>query len=483
MRLWAALLAILLFAGSARPQGSNDAILRALSQKQFDVALKAVDDGLKSRPADARLWMLRGAALSGLQRVKEALAAYRKALEIQPTLVPALEASAQIEYNTKDPNAGRTLAKILAIDPANAVAHAMAGVLAYEAKDCDGAIRHFGKAAQMIAADKTSMHEYGSCLLETNRAREAVPVFQTLLSMDPSDARVRLSLVLALAGLNQPAQAIEVLMPMTQGPRPDADVLGLLAELYRSNQQVDQAVAAFRRGIEIHPKEERLYIGLAALCAYYNSGELGLEIVGIGLRNIPDSSRLYAMRGVLDSQMGRSEEAMADFARASDLSPVERVGTAGVALSLLQEGRTDELIAVVRERLRKSPADAGSLYLLAQGLLRKGARPGDAGFSEARGSLEKAVKLEPKFDQALALLGKLYLDLKMYDPALRELELALKLRPDNRVAMYQLMLAYAAAGRNEDSARTRELLQSTLDREREEEMRRNQIRLTKAPDR
>jgi tetratricopeptide (TPR) repeat protein len=481
-RAYVVLSLLLLAALAASQSPQSDPIMQALSHKRFDVALQAIDTALKTRPTDARLWMLRGAALGGLRQTKESLAAYRKATQLQPNLMPALQAEAQLEYSIKDPTARRTLGKILALDPKSEVAHAMAGVLAYEAQDCDGAVQHMDKAAKLVAARRTSLEEYGYCLLQVNRPHDAAPVFQTLLSTDDTDTRVRLNLVLSLAAANQPAQAIEVLTPLATVATPDADVLGLLAELYRSNDQVDKAIAAFRRGIEIYPKEERLYIGLAALCSYYNSGELGLEIVQIALKNIPSSSRLYAMRGVLNSQMGKEEESMADFARASDLSPVEQVGKTGVALSLMQEGRLDEVIQLAREQLEKSPDDASSHFLLAQALLRKGARPGDGTFAEAGTALERSVRIEPKFDQARALLGKLYLDQKKYDPAIKELEAALNLRPANRVAMYQLMLAYQAAGRSRDAARIQEQLKATMEKERQEELQRNKIRLMKVPE-
>src|SRR5262249_24082473 len=100
----------------AAPQ-ANDAIAQALSQRQFDTALRIIDDGLKGQPSDARLWMMRGAALYGLRQPKDSLAAYRKAIQLQPNLMPALQAVAQLEYAGKDPTAAKTLAKILTLDP------------------------------------------------------------------------------------------------------------------------------------------------------------------------------------------------------------------------------------------------------------------------------------------------------------------------------------------------------------------------------
>src|SRR5438477_11090981 len=96
-----------------------DPIVPALSEHHFDAALRSIDTALQSQPADARLWMLRGAALHGLKRDRESLAAYRKAVALQPKNLLALQAVAQLEYSGNDAAAAKTLARILEIQPDN----------------------------------------------------------------------------------------------------------------------------------------------------------------------------------------------------------------------------------------------------------------------------------------------------------------------------------------------------------------------------
>jgi DNA-binding SARP family transcriptional activator len=96
--------------------------------------------------------------------------------------------------------------------------------------------------------------------------------------------------------------------------------------------------------------------------------------------------------------------------------------------------------------------------------------------------LQKAVRISPSFDQAHALLGKLYLDLGKSAVGIKELEAALQIKPDNRVAIYQLMLAYQAAGREGDAARMQARLKDTIEKERQDDLRRSRIRLMRVPD-
>jgi cytochrome c-type biogenesis protein CcmH/NrfG len=118
---------------------------------------------------------------------------------------------------------------------------------------------------------------------------------------------------------------------------------------------------------------------------------------------------------------------------------------------MLQEGRIDDVIRQSREQIRKDPRDAAGHFMLAQALVRKGATPGEPAMAEAQASLQKAVQLSPQFDQARALLGKLYFDSGKHALAVKELEAALQIKPGNRVAIYQLMLAYGAAGVRADA--------------------------------
>jgi cytochrome c-type biogenesis protein CcmH/NrfG len=180
--------------------------------------------------------------------------------------------------------------------------------------------------------------------------------------------------------------------------------------------------------------------------------------------------------------MGEREKSIADFEHASELSPEEGIGRTGLALGLLQEGRFDDLIHEAREQLKKNPQDTGSLFMLAQATLRKGAKPGDPGLTEAQTALEKAVRISPQFDQAHALLGKLYRDLGKSALALKELEVALQIKPDNRVAIYHLMLVFQAAGREDDARRMQDRLKATIEKERQDDLRRSRVRLMKLPD-
>jgi tetratricopeptide (TPR) repeat protein len=87
------------------PSGERTSITALLKRGEHAKALEAIDAMLAASSAqasgNARLWTLKGLALSGLERSAEALAAYHKALDIEPRSIAALQGAAEVEYRTR----------------------------------------------------------------------------------------------------------------------------------------------------------------------------------------------------------------------------------------------------------------------------------------------------------------------------------------------------------------------------------------------
>lgn len=73
----------------------------------------------------------------------------------------------------------------------------MLGVLAYERKNCEEAVRHFELSGAQSNSNDAALWQYGNCLYELRRSEEAAAKFSLLLSLRASDA-VRHNLGLAL---------------------------------------------------------------------------------------------------------------------------------------------------------------------------------------------------------------------------------------------------------------------------------------------
>jgi cytochrome c-type biogenesis protein CcmH/NrfG len=121
----------------------GDSLSEALQSRRFQDAVALADTLLESQPRDPRIWTARAVALGGLGRDQESLSSFEKALSFAPKFVPALKGAVEVSYRLHDGRTAALLDRLLALDPRNGVAHAMAGVLAFEADNCAAAVSHF----------------------------------------------------------------------------------------------------------------------------------------------------------------------------------------------------------------------------------------------------------------------------------------------------------------------------------------------------
>jgi tetratricopeptide (TPR) repeat protein len=177
----------------------------------------------------------------------------------------------------------------------------------------------------------------------------------------------------------------------------------------------------------------------------------------------------------------QSHEARDDQVQASTLDPDELYGSVGLSLVLRQADRLPEATALLRGKLARHPRDATLNYLLADVLLRSDPDPASPESAEARTALKRALLAKPDFAKAHATLGRLQLRAGEVAGAADELRMAVRIDPNDRLALNQLVLAYRRLGQQEDAAAVAGQLKKLVEAERTEEIARNRVRLYRAP--
>ena len=458
--------------------GADD-LTDALAAGRYADAVRLADARLKLQSRDARVWTIRGIALEQLQRLPESLQSFEQALAIEPQSLAALQGATEVAYRTKSPRAQALVARVLARDPMNSTAHAIAGVLAVEAGRCDKAVAHFRQSGSALGGDAVALTQFGGCLLRLNQPADAAAVFERLLREggDTPSARYNLAVAQLQAGRND--QALSNARTAVDASPRDPDTLSLFAAANAATGHLQEAIAALRSAIELAPDDERHYVDLAVICLDHDAAALALEVINAGVSRNPNAARLYTMRGAIHANRAELDEAVQDFERARALSPDELYGSVGLSMVLRQTNRIPEAIALLRKKLVQRPADATLNYLLADALMRGDPTPGSAEFREARKALGRALRANPAFASAQAALGKLMLRAGDLPAAIDALQVALKLDDSNRLALNQLIIAYRRSGQDADARIAAEQLTALLTRERAEEVARNRVRLVK----
>ncbi len=440
------------FFAIAAPLFADIAAIRASIQAgRFAEAVAACDRELKTSPASAPILTLKGLALRASGDDSAGLAAFRQAINAAPAYLPALQAAAQLEFQSRDRRAGQTLATIAKLNPANVTAHAMLGELAFESRECTRAVQHFAKTPRQPLA----RWQYGVCLFELERWREAAAEFQALLALREHPP-TRFNLALCHWRAKDPAATLAALEPIV-GPDADAGTLSLQAAALRERKEIPRAIEVLQRAIAVHPRDERLLLDLAVICLDQNAVGLGIAVLEAGVSNIPGSVRLLTFLGVFQMRYGNLEKAEEQFRAVEKLSPESGMGQVAAAMAMMQLGLPDD--AIRRLRGISAPSPMVSL-MLARAILQK--NPSSQERLEAKKLLAAVIAAEPANTSAYSLLGKTLAQDGDAANAATALETALKLDPADRAAAYQLMLLYRRAGRSAEAARLNKKVRESI---------------------
>ncbi len=453
------------------PLHASNPVAEALAGGQFARALQLTDTLLESYPDDARLLTVRGMALKGLGR-RDSIDSFEKALERAPDFLPALEGAAEAAYWFHDSRLGEFVRRILAKDSANSTAQAMAGELAFEAKDCASAVDHFGKAGPLAARSELAVR-YGQCLIEVHQADRAVRLFEDLLSKDPGNDLLRFNLGICEFAARRFEVAVKTFAALLASPLPRSVLLDNLALAEGQLGRMEEARGHLLTAIQAAPEREGNYLDLAVLLLENRLAPEALRVADQGLLRLPQSARLRTVRGVILAEQSRYEEAEAQFEEADRLFPERALGVAGQGVLYSKLEQKDAAAALLRQRLRRSPDDYFLNYLLADVLFSAGPEPDSASEVEARQALERSIRVNSFFPNSRVLFGKLLIRRKDPDAAIRQFKTVLRYDPANRTALYQLAVALRKIGQTEEAEKTfgqfRDAVKQTLQEQPTEE--------------
>ena len=264
--------------------------------------------------------------------------------------------------------------------------------------------------------------------------------------------------------------AIEVLHELRGTGQDGVDVENLLAQAYIGNAQPQEALAAVRKGATRSPQNEKLYVFVVDACMDHKDYRLGLEVIDIGLSNLPQSARLHYERAMFLTQLDQPDQAKPQFELVGKLAPGSEIAHMAAAQKELFEGDIPEAIRWAREGVKQGYENPALLTILGEALIRSGVTPGQSEFAEAQTALEKAVTQRPNDPASQIALGSLYLTAGRLDDAITHLEIARQLEPGKSSVYALLARAYRRQGNQQQAQGALNILEG-LNREQADHIR------------
>lgn len=425
-----------------------DTIRDLIRTGRFQDAIARCEAALRSSPTPAPYWTLKGLALRGAGDTIGAANAWERAGGYRP----ALQALAQIRFDSRDPAAKSTLERLLRANPASQEARAMLGTLTFESRDCEATVRTLTPITTPSPAIRWQL---GVCQFELQRYSLAATQFTALLKLR-EHAPTRYNLALAHWHGRDYRATSAVLAQAT-----DADSLRLLAAARQSDGDVAGALAVLRMGVDAFPDDERFVVDLAVLCFDQGDYDLGAEVAEAGVQRHPASTQLPVLLGTLQVRAGQLDKGEATLRGVEQSSPLGRIGLASL---LMQLGLAGEAANLLNSAAHSQPPDDRAIVTWARAVLRTSSPP-----ASVLPLLEGTVSRDARNAAAHALLGKLYARRGSIPAAIRVLRTAITLDPSDRASTYQLMLLYRKQGEVQAAAQMSSLFQAMTRAAQEEE--------------
>jgi tetratricopeptide (TPR) repeat protein len=468
--------------------------LSLLAVPQAPAAQARVTEG----PDDAPYYFLVGRYLEGEGKVDEAVAAFRKAIELDPkSAEPRAELAALYARQDKAREAVDAAEDALKVDPKNREANRVLGsVLAALAEQRQRAhpgddVSTYPKraiAALEIArgdgtGDLTIDLTLARLYLDQDRPTDAVPLLRRLVTEQPQYAEGSALLAEAQEAAGAPDAAVETLKAVLENQPQFFRGRVQLAEIYERQLKWPEAADAWTGVQQLNPRNPEITAHLAT--ALINAGKLARarDVIKDALATSPNDLRLsflmvQAQRdaGDLDGALSTARSLRAahpDDSRATYLlgqmllaknqygdvvdlmkPEIDRLRASNAsgaqlalletteASALLQLKRNDDALALLKEAVGRAPEDTTVLFQYGAALDRAG-RAGDA-----EKAFRDVIAKDPLDAGALNYLGYMLAEHgTSLEEAVTLIQRALKVEPNNPSYLDSLGWAYVRQGK------------------------------------
>jgi tetratricopeptide (TPR) repeat protein len=148
-------------------------------------------------------------------------------------------------------------------EPNMARYHRNLSVVFERMKKIDDALASARTAAKLAPSDPSVLEQLCGLELAKENTATALGCFEKLRSIEPLDALSETHYGIALFRSGKEAESLTILEKAVRSPHPLAEALNALGVVYYTKRRVEDAVAAFKSGVEISPDKYEIRYNLA----------------------------------------------------------------------------------------------------------------------------------------------------------------------------------------------------------------------------
>ena len=480
---------------SAQPTALEEGV-KLMRAGQFDQALVKLEQAHRIAPRNSTIENLMGIAETQQGHIDKACNHYRNAIGLDPTHAAPHRNLGFNLLNIKDySHAEPELREASRLEPSDRFAHDYLLLLSLATGRDAEALAEAAGAGQLVDNDP----EAGAGLIEADvrlgrvddatgriekleNANQLPPTreypvavllyqhafyslathcFRRIAKLDPSwENRYNLALGLLYGG--EPIEASTLLTALHTERPENADTLMFLGSAFESQQQMPQALEAYRAALVADPSNPDRTLDYTRLLMDMDRYDEAIQVVQFGMGKTSATAPLELRLGAVEMVNGNYTAARDAFNTALATDPEMDAAYVGLAQTYARQANDVEAIHILEEARVELPHH----YLLEYyfGLLasRLGREP------EAILALEAAAQLAPSSSDPWYELGKLHASQQNWPRARQALEHSVALNPQSAPAHYQLSQVYAHLGLNQRAEQEARQTHTLVDAQRDQ---------------
>jgi len=341
-------------------------LLSARRNTDYRSPLSIWSDTLAKRPQNERAHDSLGNALLDAGRIKEAVQAYTRAVELAPD----------------DPREYYNLGNALVADGRRT-----------------DAIARYEQALKLNPDYVEARNNLGAALADSGRLDAAAAQYDLVLNFQPDNADAHYNLGKTYQQMGRLAEAVAQYQEALRLNPDSAGTQNNLGSALAQMGRLPEAIGHFQAAVGLDPRFAEAYRnwGNALLQAGRLPGAIARYESALGLK--PGDPVTHTNLGIALLQTGRAPEAVDHFQRALQLGPDYAPAHYWLGNALAQSGRMPQALEQFQAAVRLAPNDAEAQNNLGMALVQTGRLP------EAVAHFEEAVRLRPDYATAAGNLA------------------------------------------------------------------------------
>jgi tetratricopeptide (TPR) repeat protein len=276
------------------------AAILAENPKNWSEAIAQAQQGNFLDPGNPLVQQAVGKIFEANGQLEQAAGAYRKALQADPSFAPARLALILAELNRGNREVALAEAKKAAAEmPTSPEIQMLIGEMAIRGGDYAEALAYLERAMKGLPGNADGWALLGRAYHYNRRYDEAADAYKKAVALTPLNAGYRTTLGLILGQAGELEEGLAELRKVTGTPGyKDAAGWTNLGWIYRNMNRADESIAAYKKALELDPKQEQAALGLGWAYQYTKNYDQAIAAYNQAIQIDPKEAAADANVGI-----------------------------------------------------------------------------------------------------------------------------------------------------------------------------------------